>query len=77
MKSEAHSLGMIITARRKELGYSQDVVSYSAKISRRHYADIEKGRKNASLVMFRRIAKALDMKLQHILNKLDVMDMRG
>ena len=53
------------------MGLSQEAVAHAAEISARYYADVERGARNPSIDVGRKIAKALGMRLQDILDLVD------
>ena len=65
---DARKLGRVIRARRETLGLSQEAAAHEAGISARYYADVERGTRFVSVQVAWRIAKALDTKLQSILD---------
>ena len=61
------SIGLEIVRLRKLEGLSQEKLALNASIDRRYMSDIENGRRNVSVEMLAKIAKALDTKASAIL----------
>jgi len=61
-------LGMALRKRRREMGLTQEAVAHAAGISTRHYQDIENGRKSVTVIVGRRLSKAMKSTLQRILD---------
>ena len=53
--------GIVIRLRRKALELSQEELAARAKLDRAHLGEIERGRRNVSLLAIVRIAKALEV----------------
>ena len=66
---DSRKLGRAIRARREALGLSQEAAAHEAGISARYYADVERGTRAVSVEVAGRIARALDTKLQVILDE--------
>src|SRR5581483_9466844 len=63
-----------ITARRRELGLSQEFVATKSELCRSYYSDIEKARRNPSLVALARIAHALQVPLWRLVAAAELED---
>ena len=61
-------VGMRITELRKKRGYTREKLSELADISVQFLADIEKGRKSMTVATLRRIAAALFVSTDYIVN---------
>ena len=61
------SLGDAIRARRQELGMSQEALADAAGINRTHMGEVERGKRNISLMGMAKIAKAMDTNASAIL----------
>lgn len=61
MKGEKISLGSVIKARRKELGYTQVEVAERSGITQAHVSRIESGAYNSTFETVMNLAHALDM----------------
>lgn len=59
-------IGEQIRKKRKEKGWNQEYLCELADISRTHLSNIENGTKTASLVVLRRLAVCLDVKLEYL-----------
>lgn len=59
-------LGKKIQQLRRVIGYSQEDLAETARISRTHMGHIEQGRKSPSLEVLEKIAKALKVKLKDL-----------
>jgi XRE family aerobic/anaerobic benzoate catabolism transcriptional regulator len=68
---EERSLGEAIARRRHALKQSQEETAHAAGISTRYFADVERGTRSVSVAVARRIAKALSMRLQDLLDHAD------
>jgi len=74
---EARWLGEAIARRRRTLKQSQEDVAHAADISTRYFADVERGSRSVSVAVARRIAKALSMRLQDLLDAADAIASRS
>jgi transcriptional regulator with XRE-family HTH domain len=54
-------LGRNIRARREELGLAQDELAHRAEIHVTYLSGVENGRRNITIVVLQRIAKALEI----------------
>lgn len=61
-----------LVSRRKELGWTQDVLAEKAKISRPMLSHIERGQATATLPVAYRISRALDRTIEEIFFSPDV-----
>lgn len=59
-------IGEQIRKKRKEKGWNQEYLCELADISRTHLSNIENGTKTASVVVLRRLAVCLDVKLEYL-----------
>lgn len=59
-------IGEQIRKKRKEKGWNQEYLCELADISRIHLSNIENGTKTASVVVLRRLAVCLDVKLEYL-----------
>ena len=62
MKAQTQ-LGMRIRFLRKRLGWSQEDLALEASVNKNYISDLENGRRNPSLDILERIAKALNITL--------------
>ena len=60
-------LGMSITYLRKQKKMSQLALSIEAEINKNYLSDLEKGRRNPTLLILNKIANALDCDLSYLL----------
>ena len=63
------SLGLQIAKARRERGFSQEDLAGAAEIDRSFLSEIENGRKNPSVLSLIRIAKALNVRPGHLLDR--------
>ncbi|MCQ2050052.1 MAG: helix-turn-helix domain-containing protein [Candidatus Saccharibacteria bacterium] len=63
------NIGIVIVNLRKTKGLSQERLALNANIDRRYMCDIENGRRNISVEMLSKIAKALEITASEILRK--------
>lgn len=63
------ALGKVIRNRRKVIGLSQEAFAQKAKLHRTYVGSIERGDRNIALINLIRIAKALDITPQELLQK--------
>lgn len=68
MENRNLEVGERITALRKERGYTREKLSELADISVQFLADLEKGRKSMTVATLRRIAAALLVSTDYIVN---------
>jgi len=59
--------GNNVRSARKEIGWSQEVLSNKSGLHRTYIGSIEKGGRNVSLINIERIAKALNVKMADLL----------
>ncbi len=57
-------LGMRIRYLRKQKGLSQLDLSLEAEVNKNYISDLERGRRNPSILLLERICKALDIDLE-------------
>lgn len=55
--------GQAVRARRQELGISQEELGARSGLHRTYIADVERGKRNISLLNIEKIADALDLKI--------------
>ncbi len=65
MKAQTQ-LGMRIRFLRKRLGWSQEDLALEANVNKNYISDLENGRRNPSLDILERIAKALNITLSEL-----------
>lgn len=68
MNNESSDVGRRIETTRKQRGYTREKLSELADISVQFLADIERGRKSMTVATLRRIAAALDVTTDFIVN---------
>lgn len=68
MNTDNIDVGKRIEAKRKCRGYTREKLSELADISVQFLADIERGRKSMTVATLRRIAAALDVTTDYIVN---------
>lgn len=68
MNNESNDVGKRIEITRKQRGYTREKLSELADISVQFLADIERGRKSMTVATLRRIAAALDVTTDFIVN---------
>lgn len=68
------NIGNEIISLRKSKGMSQEKLALNANIDRRYMSDIENGRRNISVEMLSKIAKALGMQASEILAEAEKME---
>lgn len=67
-KNAQERLGVIIRAKRKELGYSQESFASLCGVHRTYMGAVERGERNISLLNIIRIANALQMRPSELFN---------
>ena len=65
-------LGDAIRACRRALGMSQEALADACGLDRSHMGEVERGKRNVSVLNLVRIASALDMKAADIFAKADL-----
>ena len=60
-----------VRARRQELGWSQEALALKANINRTYIASLESGRRNPSLDLIARLARALRVDAGELVNGLE------
>ncbi len=60
--------GSKIRALREENGYSIEYLANIADIDRTYISDIENGKRNVSLLIIEKLAKAFDVNIQELFN---------
>lgn len=66
--TKIYNLGRKIFARRKELGYSQNLLAEKLDISREHLAKIETAKRTVSLDLLIDIANVLEIKVKDLID---------
>lgn len=71
-------IGEIIRQTRKRRGYSQEEFAQLIQLERSYYSGIERGLHNLSLLIFIRIAKGLDVKIDELVpdNVYELLDVQ-
>jgi len=67
-------LGMRISYLRKQAGWSQEELSFRSNINKNYLSDLERGRRNPSLKILERVAKAFSLNLATLLKGLESFD---
>lgn len=60
--------GYKIKSLREQKGYSIEYLANIANIDRTYISDIEKGKRNVSLLIIEKLAKALEVNIQELFN---------
>lgn len=68
MENSNAEVGRRINETRKHRGYSREKLSEMAEVSVQFLADIEKGRKSMTIATLRRVAAALNVTTDYIVN---------
>lgn len=68
MDNSNFEVGARITEKRKQRGFTREKLSELADISVQFLADIEKGRKSMTVATLRKLAAALDVTADYIIN---------
>ena len=63
--------GLVLKELRKEKGLSQESLGYQSDIDRTYISDIEKGERNISLKIIKRLSEALQISLSELFKKID------
>lgn len=66
--STKQKLGNILKEQRKNKGWSQEQLSFAAKVDRSYISEIENGQRNPSLQTLNKLAKALEVKISDLTN---------
>lgn len=66
-------LGMRIRFLRKERNWSQEDLALEANVNKNYICDLENGRRNPSLDILERIAKALDISLSELFKGIETI----
>lgn len=74
MDANSEFVGQRITDTRKSRGYSREKLAEKADISVQFLADIEKGRKSMTVNTLRRIAAALSVTTDYIVNGTETLE---
>jgi len=67
-----YSLGRRIAYLRQKRGWSQEQLGFESGINRNYISDIEKGRRNPTLMMLVRLATAFELDLAALLKGVDI-----
>ncbi|MCX5775830.1 MAG: helix-turn-helix transcriptional regulator [Firmicutes bacterium] len=67
-------LGMRISYLRKQAGWSQEELSFRSAINKNYLSDLERGRRNPSLKILERLARAFSLNLATLLKGLESFD---
>ncbi len=62
-------VGLNVQALRREKGFSQEELSHRADMHQTYLSGIERGRRNASILVLARIAEALGADLEDLMRK--------
>lgn len=66
-------LGMRIRFLRKELGWSQEDLALESGVNKNYICDLENGRRNPSLEILEKIAKALKITLSELFRGIETI----
>ena len=69
--------GKIVLERRQSLKISQETLANMADIDRTYLPDIEKGKRNVSLKVADKIAKALNISLKDLLSLCQILSIQN
>ena len=67
-------LGMRIRYIRKQKGMSQLSLALEAEVNKNYISDLERGRRNPSILVLEKIAKALDVSLEILFQGIQSFD---
>jgi transcriptional regulator with XRE-family HTH domain len=68
VKDLKENFGLKIKALREQKGYSIEYLANIANIDRTYISDIEKGKRNVSLLIIEKLAKAFEVNIQELFN---------
>ena len=68
MKDLKENFGNKVKALREQKDYSIEYLANIANIDRTYISDIEKGKRNVSLLIIEKLAKALEVNIQELFN---------
>jgi len=68
VKNLKENFGLKIKALREQKSYSIEYLANIANIDRTYISDIEKGKRNVSLLIIEKLAKALEVNIQELFN---------
>jgi transcriptional regulator with XRE-family HTH domain len=68
VKNLKENFGLKIKALREQRQYSIEYLANIANIDRTYISDIEKGKRNVSLLIIEKLAKALEVNIQELFN---------
>jgi len=68
VKNLKENFGLKIKALREQRSYSIEYLANIANIDRTYISDIEKGKRNVSLLIIEKLAKALEVNIQELFN---------
>src|SRR5947209_10789072 len=63
------AIGRLVREARERRGMARKALSQEAQVSERYLAQLEAGEANASVLLLRNVARALDMKLSELLGE--------
>lgn len=72
MKAQ-EQLGMRIRFLRKQKHWSQEDLALNAEINKNYLCDLEKGRRNPSLIILEKIAVAFDITLEELFRGIETI----
>lgn len=72
MKAQ-EQLGMRIRFLRKQRHWSQEDLALNAEINKNYLCDLEKGRRNPSLIILEKIAVAFDITLEELFRGIETI----
>jgi len=64
MNKISSDLGIAIRKRRNELNYSQEELAEKSKLHRTYISDVERGKRNVTIITLSKILLALDLSFQ-------------
>lgn len=70
MNSLLVQFGKNVRKLREAKGFSQEELAYLSNLHRTYISSLERGERNVSLVNIKKIAKALDVSVSHLLRDL-------
>lgn len=70
MNSLLAQFGKNVRKLREAKGFSQEELAYLANLHRTYISSLERGERNVSLVNIKKMAKALDVSVSHLLRDL-------
>lgn len=67
-------LGMRISYLRKQVNWSQEELAFRSNIHKNYLSDLENGRRNPSLLVLTKIAKAFNISIALLFKGLEIFD---